>query len=39
MLRVVTRIRDKYGYEAVMFGSVDNDKKSLMMVNPFRVKT
>jgi hypothetical protein len=38
MLRAVTKIRDKFGYEALMFGSVDSDKKSLTMVNPFRVK-
>jgi len=39
MLRAVTRIRDKYGYESVMFGSVESDKKSKMIVNPFRVKS
>jgi hypothetical protein len=39
MLRAVTKIRDKFGYEALMFGSVDSDKKSPTMVNPFRVKT
>jgi DNA polymerase-4 len=38
MLRAVTRIRDKYGYESVMFGSVEHDKQSLVMINPFRVK-
>jgi DNA polymerase-4 len=38
MLRAVTRIRDKYGYQAVMFGSVEHDKRSLMMINPFKVK-
>jgi len=38
MLRAVTRIRDKYGYESVMFGSVESGKKSQMMVNPFRVR-
>jgi hypothetical protein len=38
MLRAVTRIRDKYGYGAVMFGSIESDKKSVSMVNPFRVK-
>ena len=39
MLRAVTKIRDKYGYEILMFGSVDKHKGSLAMVNPFRVKT
>jgi DNA polymerase-4 len=39
MLRAVTRIRDKYGYGAVMFGSIESDKRSFGMVNPFRVKT
>jgi DNA polymerase-4 len=39
MLRVVTKIRDKYGYEILMFGSVDKHRRSLVMVNPFRVKT
>jgi len=39
MLRAVTKIRDKFGYEALMFGSVDHDKKSLTMVNPFKVKS
>ncbi len=38
MLRAVTRIRDKYGYESVMFGAVGTDKKLQTMVNPFRVK-
>jgi DNA polymerase-4 len=38
MLRAVTKIRDKYGYEVLMFGSVDHDKRSMTMVNPFRVK-
>jgi DNA polymerase-4 len=39
MLRAVTKIRDKFGYESLIFGSVDHDKRSLTMVNPFRVKT
>jgi DNA polymerase-4 len=39
MLRAVTRIRDKYGYESVMFGSIETDKKPSMMVNPFRIKS
>ena len=39
MLRAVTRIRDKYGYESVMFGSVERDKRSQIIVNPFRVKS
>ena len=39
MLRVVTKIRDKYGYESVMFGTVESDTRSQTMVNPFRVKS
>jgi DNA polymerase-4 len=39
MLRAVTKIRDKFGYEALMIGSVDHDKRSQTMVNPFRVKS
>jgi hypothetical protein len=39
MLRAVTKIRDKFGYESVMFGMIESDKKSQTMVNPFRVKS
>lgn len=39
MLRAVTKIRDKYGYESLMFGMIEGDKKSQTMVNPFRVKS
>ncbi|MBT8377607.1 MAG: DNA polymerase IV [Ignavibacteria bacterium] len=39
MLRAVTIIRDKYGYESVVFGTAETDKKLQIMVNPFRVNS
>jgi DNA polymerase IV len=37
MLRAVTRIRDKFGYESLMFGNTGEDKKLKGMENYFQV--
>jgi DNA polymerase-4 len=37
MLRAVTKIRDKFGYESLMFGTTEEDKKRKGMENYFQV--
>ena len=37
MLRAVTRVRDKFGYESLMFGRTEEDKKLKGMENYFQV--
>jgi len=37
MLRAVTRVRDKFGYESLMFGYTEEDKKLNGMENYFQV--
>lgn len=37
MLRAVTRIRDKFGYESLMFGNAGKDKNAKGMKNYFQV--
>jgi len=37
MLRAVTRIRDKFGYESLMFGNTSEDKRLKSMENYFQV--
>ena len=37
MLRAVTRIRDKFGYESLLFGNTGEDKRLKGMENYFQV--
>jgi len=37
MLRAVTKVRDKFGYESLMFGTTEEDKKRKGMENYFQV--